>query len=170
MAAMADSIDAVSEAARAVLRTLSREDQSLFLREKDEYLARRVGDSPLLDQRCCLRVVMTRLREGYTAALARFEAELEAKSEMRGGWRDSVTRKLPGEFESPMPWLHPFKLAREDLEPLEEELEAALAMGKTELRGFGRLREVLERHELQLPLPSPHVGPKFLPGEVRVFK
>jgi hypothetical protein len=167
---MADSIDAVSEAVRAVLRTLSHEDQSLFLREKAEHLARPVGDSPLLDQLCCLRVVVARLREGYTAALARFEAGLEAKSEMRGGWRASVIRKLPGEFESPMPWLHPFKLAREDLEPLEKELEAALASGKTELRDFGRLREVLERYELKLPLPSPRVEPKFRPGAVRVFK
>jgi hypothetical protein len=167
---MADPIDAASEAVRAVLRILSQEDQSLFRKEKQECLARGVVESPLLDQRCCLRVVTTRLREGYSEALTRFEAGLEAKSEMRGGWRNSVTRKLPGEFESPMPWLHPFKLAREELETLEEELETALASGETELREFGRLPEVLERHQLELPLPSPHLEPKFRPGAVRVFK
>ena len=167
---MAASIDSVSEAVRATLHTLSREDQSLFLEEKDSYLARRVGDSPLLDQLCCLRVVMTRLSEGYAEALHRFEEGIEAKTEMPGGWRQSVTRKLPGEFESPMPWLHPFKLAREDLERLEKELEEALASGEIEARDLGRLREVLDRHELQLPLPSPHIEPKFRPGAVRVYK
>jgi hypothetical protein len=89
---------------------------------------------------------------------------------MPGGWRKSVTRKLPGEFESPMPWLHPFKLAREDLARLEKELEEALAGGETEARSPGRLREVLERHDLQLPLPSPHFEPKFRPGAIRVYK
>jgi hypothetical protein len=167
---MAASIDSASEAARAILRSLSREDQSLFLEEKGRYLARRAGDSPLLDQLCCLRVVMTRLSEGYAEALRRFEEGIEAKTEMPGGWRQSVTRKLPGEFESPMPWLHPFKLAREELQPLEEELEAALASGETEARDQGRLREVLERHELQLPLPSPYIEPKFRPGAVRVYE
>ena len=77
---MAASIDSVSEAVRATLHTLSREDQSLFLEEKNSYLARRVGDSPLLDQLCCLRVVMTRLSEGYATALARFEEGIEAKT------------------------------------------------------------------------------------------
>ena len=167
---MAASIDSVSEAVRATLHTLSREDQSLFLEEKDRYLGRRVGDSPLLDQLCCLRVVLTRLSEGYAAALTRFEEGLEAKTGMSGGWRKSVTRKLAGEFESPMPWLHPFKLSSEDLQPLKEDLEAALARGETEARDLGRLREVLDEHELQLPLPSPHIEPKFRPGAVRVYK
>ena len=167
---MAASIGSVSEAVRATLHALSPEDQKLFLEAKDRCLAGRMGESPLLDQRCCLWVVMTRLAEGYATALARFEEGLEAKTRMPGGWRKSVTRKLPGEFESPMPWLHPFKLAREDLRPLEEELEAALARGETATRDLGRLREVLERHELQLPLPSPHIEPKFRPGAVRVYK
>ena len=167
---MGASIDSVSEAVRAMLRALSPEDQSLFLEEKDGYLARGVGDSPLLDQLCCVRVVMSGLSEGYAEALRRFEEGIQEKTEMPGGWRKSVTRKLPGEFESPMPWLHPFKLAREELEPLEEEMEAALASGETELRDFGRLREVLERHQLALPLPSPHLEPRFRPGAVRVFK
>jgi hypothetical protein len=167
---MAASIDSVSDAVRAVLQALSQEDQSLFLEEKDRYLARPVKDSPLLDQLCCLRVVMTRLSEGYAAALRRFEEGLAAKTEMRGSWRESVTLKRPGEFESPMPWLHPFKLAREDLEPLEEEWDTALARGETEARDPGRLREVLDEHELQLPLPSPDFGPKWRPGAIRVFK
>lgn len=167
---MAASIDSVSDAVRPILQALSHEDQDLFLEEKDRYLARPIGDSPLLDQICCLRVVMTRLSEGYAAALRRFQEGLAAKTEMPGGWRESVTRKLPGEFESPMPWLHPFKLAREDLEPLEEEWQAALARGETEAGDPARLREVLDRHELPLPLPSPHFEPKFRPGAIRVFK
>jgi hypothetical protein len=167
---MAASIDSVSDAVRATLQTLSRQDQSLFLEEKDRYLERPVDDSPLLDQLCCLRVVMTRLSEGYAAALRRFEEGLAAKTEMPGGWRKSVTRKLPGEFESPMPWLHPFKLAREDLRPLEEEWEAALARGETEARNPTKLQQVLDSHELRLPLPSPDIEPKFRPGAVRVYR
>jgi hypothetical protein len=167
---MGASIDSVSEAARATLDVLSPEDQKRFLEEKDSYLGRGVGDSPLLDQLCCLRVVMDGLSEGYAEAFRRFEEGIQAKTQMPGGWRKSVTRKLPGEFESPMPWLHPFKLAREDLERLERELEEALASGETEARNPGRLREVLERHELQLPLPSPHIEPKFRPGAIRVYK
>ena len=167
---MAVSIDSVSDAVRATLQALGHQDQSLFLEEKNRYLEGPVGDSTLLDQLCCLRVVMTRLSEGYAAALGRFEERLEEKTEMPGGWRESVTRKLPGEFESPMPWLHPFKLAREELHPLEEEWEAALARGETEARDSARLQEVLDRHELQLPLPSPDIEPKFRPGAVRVYK
>ena len=167
---MAASIDSVSDAVRSTLQTLSRQDQSLFLEEKDRYLERPVGDSPLLEQLCCLRVVMRRLSAGYAAALRRFEKGLTAKTEMPGGWRESVTRKLPGEFESPMPWLHPFKLAREDLHPLEEEREAALARGETEVRDSAKLQEVLDRHELQLPLPSPDIEPKFRPGAIRVYR
>ena len=167
---MAASIDSVSDAVRPILQALSHEDQHLFLEEKDRYLARRVVDSPLLDQLCCLRVVMTRLSEGYAAALRRFQEGLAAKTEMRGSWRESVTLKRPGEFESPMPWLHPFKLARGDLEPLEEEWLAALARGETEAADPARLQEVLDRHELQLPLPSPHFDPKWRPGAIRVFK
>ena len=167
---MAASIDSVSDAVRAVLQALSHEDQQLFLEEKDRYLARPVNDSPLLDQLCCLRVVMTRLSEGYAGALRRFEEGLAAKTEMRGSWRESVTLKRPGEFESPMPWLHPFKLARGDLEPLEEEWQAALARGETEAGDPARLQEVLDRHELPLPLPSPDFEPKWRPGAIRVFR
>jgi hypothetical protein len=167
---MTASIDSASDAVRATLQALSREDQSLFLKEKQRYLARPMVDSPLLDQLCCLRVVMARLSEGYTAALHRFTEGLAAKAEMPGGWRKSVTRKLPGEFESPMPWVHPFKLARGDLEPLEQAWEEALARGETEARDPGWLQGVLDRHELELPLGSPHIGPRFRPGAVRVFK
>jgi len=167
---MVASIDSVSEAVRAVLQALSHEDQHLFVEEKDRYLARPVDDSPLLDQLCCLRVVTTRLSEGYAVALRRFEEGIAAKTEMPGGWRESVTLKRPGEFESPMPWLHPFKLAREDLKPLEEEWQAALARGENEARDPARLQELLDRHGLALPLPSPHFEPKFRPGAIRVFK
>jgi hypothetical protein len=69
-----------------------------------------------------------------------------------------------------MPWLHPFKLAREELKPLVEEWESAIGRGETEARDPHRLREVLDGHELQLPLPSPHFEPKWRPGAIRVFK
>jgi hypothetical protein len=61
-----------------------------------------------------------------------------------------------------MQWLDPH--------PLEEEWEAALARGETEARDSAKLQEVLDRHELQLPLPSPDIEPKFRPGAIRVYK
>jgi hypothetical protein len=161
---MASSMDSVCESVRVTLERLAAEDQRLFLEEKERCVEERLPDSPLLDQLCCLRLVMTRLSEGYARALAAFEDNLERRSKMGEGWRRSTARKVAGEYESPMPWVHPFRLAREELEPLEEELQAAVATGETEQRDPGRLLEVLEKHELGLPLPSPHVQPRFRPG------
>ena len=69
-----------------------------------------------------------------------------------------------------MPWLHPFKLAGEELEPLEAELEAAVLGGETRTADPGRLESVLARHGLELPLPSADVEPAFPPGGVRTYE
>jgi hypothetical protein len=150
-----------------MLRDLGSEDQRLFLEEKNKRIEQQIADGPLLDQICCLRVVLARLSQGYATALARFEERLEARASMTGGWRDSVTRKLPDEYESPMPWLHPFKLARDELTLLERQLEASLADGSTTDTGFATFREVLDRHGLELPLPSPIMEPRFRPGAAK---
>ena len=107
------------------------------------------------------------MSEGYARALRDFEAMLEQRIGMRPGWRKSLSRKVAGEYESPMPWLHPFRLAREALDPVQEELEAAVAAGETRERHPERLREVLAKHGLALPLPSPRMAPRFLPGNLR---
>ena len=167
---MASSMDSVSENTRATLESLSSEDQQLFLEERGKVLERGVGNSPLLDQLCCLRLIMTRLAEGHEVALKAFDETLGEKVKKRTGWRKSVIRKLSGEYESPMPWMHPFKLAREELQPLEERLEAAVGRGETEELDLSELQRVLERHHLELPLPSPFPPPPFPPGGVRTYK
>ena len=167
---MASSMDSVSENTRATLESLSSEDQQLFLEERGKVRERGVGGSPLLDQLCCLRLIMTRLAEGHEVALNAFDETLGDKVKRRAGWRKSVIRKLSGEYESPMPWMHPFKLAREELQPLEERLEAAVGRGETEELDLSELQRVLERHHLELPLPSPFPPPPFPPGGVRTYK
>ena len=167
---MASSVDSVSENTRATLESLSSEDQQLFLEERGKVRERGVGDSPLLDQLCCLRLIMTRLAEGHEVALKAFDETLGEKVKKRTGWRKSVIRKLSGEYESPMPWMHPFKLAREELQPLEGRLEAAVGRGETEELDLGELQRVLERHHLELPLPSPFPPPPFPPGGVKTYK
>lgn len=161
------SIDTVSEPARALLRDLGPDDRRLFFDERDVRVAQRAPEGPLLDQLCCLHVITTRLSQGYAAALARFDERLAARSRMKGGWRDSVTRKLPHEYESPMPWLHPFKLAGDELSLLERELETSLAADGSTDADFARVREILARHGLDLPLPSPSVEPRFRPGAAK---
>jgi hypothetical protein len=158
-------MDSVSENTRETLESLSSDDQQLFLEERGKVLERGVGGSPLLDQLCCLRLIMTRLAEGHEVALNAFDETLGDKIKKRTGWRKSVLHKLSGEYESPMPWMHPFKLAREELQPLEERLEAAVGRGETEELDLSELQRVLERHHLELPLPSP-----FPPGGVRTYK
>ena len=167
---MASSMDSVSENTRATLESLSSEDQQLFLEERGKVMERGVGGSPLVDQLCCLRLIMTRLAEGHQLALNAFDESLGDKVKKRTGWRKSVILKLSGEYESPMPWMHPFKLAREELQPLEERLEAAVDRGETEELDLSELQRVLERHHLELPLPSPFPPPPFPPGGVRTYK
>ena len=161
---MTAALDSVAESVRAVLSTLDADDQRLFFEKRERCAREKLREGPLLDQLCFLRVVRARLGQGYVRALADFEERLEQRSQMREGWRKSTLRKVAGEYESPMPWLHPFRLADEDLEPLERELQAAVAAGETAPRGPERLLEVLERHELGLPLPTPIVEPRFRPG------
>lgn len=167
---MASSMASVSENTRATLERLSSEDQQLFLEERGKLRERGADDSPLVDQLCCLRLIMTRLAEGHEVALRAFDETLGDKVEKRTGWRKSVLRKLSGEYESPMPWMHPFKLAREELQPLVERLEAAVDRGDTAELEPGELQRVLERHQLELPLPSPFPPPRFPPGGVRTYK
>ena len=167
---MASSMDSVSENTRAMLESLSSEDQQLFLEERGKVRERGVGGSPLLDQLCCLRLIMTRLAEGHEVALNAFDETLGDKVKRRAGWRKSGIRQLSGEYVSPMPWMHPFKLAREELQPLEERLEAAVGRGETEELDLSELQRVLERHHLELPLPSPFPPPPFPPGGVRTYK
>jgi hypothetical protein len=156
-----------SEALRTMLESVGSEDQKRFLEERGRVLADQRAESPLLDQLCLLRVVIARLSAGYARALSDFEAKLEQRVRMRPGWRKSLARKVAGEFESPMPWLHPFRLARESLSSVQDELEAAVAAGETRERQTERLRDVLAENGLALPLPSPHVAPRFLPGNPR---
>jgi hypothetical protein len=164
---MASAPDSESQAVRALLASVGAEDRQLFLAERRRLLDDRCAASPLLDQLCLLRVVMARLSEGYSEALSAFEALLEQRTRIRPGWRKGSTRKVSGEYESPMPWLHPFRLAREELDPLRAELEAAAAKGETRERRPERLQEVLAKHGLGLPLPSPLVRPRFLPGSLQ---
>ena len=164
---MAFPLDSESEVVRAMLTRVGSEDQKLFLEERRRLLEDECAESPLLDQLCLLRVVMARLSEGYARALSDFEAMLEQRTRMRPGWRKSLAHKVSGEYESPMPWLHPFRLAREELDPMRNELETAVARGETRERQPERLEEVLAKHELALPLPSPLVQPKYLPGSPR---
>lgn len=161
---MATSLESVCESVRATLGELGEADGRLFLEERERCRAEGLTAGPLLDQLCCVRRIRSRLAEGYAEALARFEERLEQRSSMAEGWRKSTARKAPAEYESPMPWMHPFRLAGEDLESLEAELHDAVARGETKERALGRLRAVLEQHEISLPLPSPHVGPRFPPG------
>jgi hypothetical protein len=165
---MASGIHCESQTVRAMLESVSSQDRDLFLEERKRLLEGRHAESPLLDQLCLLRMVMARLSEGHARALAAFEATLEQRTRMRGGWRKSVLRKMSDEYEAPMPWLHPFKLAREELGPLLQELEAAVEEGETREREWARLHQVLEKYQLEMPLSSPAVQPRFPPGNARV--
>jgi hypothetical protein len=161
---MTAPLDSVAQSVRATLSILDADDQQLFFQEREQCTEKQLAEGPLLDQLCCLRVVRARLAEGYKRALADFEERLERRSQMSEGWRKSTARKVTGEYESPMPWLHPFRLADEELEPLERELQEAVAAGETAPRDPERLLQVLESHELELPLPTPLLEPRFRPG------
>jgi len=167
---MAASMKSVSEKVRATLGGLSSEEQQLFLKEKNEALEGKASDGPLLDQLCFVRLLMAMLAEGHKVAVTDFQATLDGKMHMRGGWRKSIMRKVPSEYESHMPWMHPYKLAREDLQPLEAQLAAAVAKGETEEKDWALIEQVLDRHRLDLPLSVPALLPEFQPGGIRVYK
>ena len=166
---MTTSMDSISEIIRTDLSSLSSEDQQFFLEEKDRHLEGQVKDSSLLDQLCWLYLIRTRLSEGYKKTLNTYKEKLEGRTRMMGGWRKSPTLKAESEYESPMPWLHPFKLAGEELQPLEDELKAAVAEGETDEKDLGKLQEVLTKYKLRLPLPAPSLKPKYTPDSVRVY-
>lgn len=166
---MTSSKDSKSKKASYELGNLSSEEQRRFQEEKDSYVKRQITDSPLLDQVCLLRLIIAQLSGGYAKALTDFEEKLGTRVRMLDGWRQSKIKKA-SEFESPMPWLHPFKLAAEELQRLQEELEAAVMKGETEEKDLGRLREVMDKYQLQLPLPSHLIRPRYLPRSVRVYK
>lgn len=167
---MTSSIDSISEIIRTALSSFSSKDQEFFLKEKNIHLERQIKDSSLLDQLCWVRLIRTRLSEGYKKTLNTYKEKLKGRTGMMGGWRKSPTMKATSEYESPMPWLHPFKLAGEELQPLEDELKAAVVEGETYEKDLGKLQEVLDKYKLQLPLPSPSLKPKYTPRPVRVYK
>ena len=78
-------MDSESENPGAMLESLSSEDQQLFLEERGKVRERGVGDSPLLDQLCCLRLIMTRRGTYDEAARIPLDENGSGKS---GGWRD----------------------------------------------------------------------------------
>jgi len=149
---------------------MSTEDQSLFTETKRRFMEREIADSPLLDQVCWVRLIGTRLREAFTEVLSAYKAKLRSRIDMPGGWRKSTTTKSSGEFESPMPWLHPFKLAADDLQSLEEELTSAASAGETGEKELKRLQEVLLEHHLQLPLQPVSLKPDYTPRPTRIFR
>jgi len=167
---MTSSMDSISKIIRTDLSSFSSEDQQFFLEEKNRHLEGQIKDSSLLDQLCWLCLIRTRLSEGYKKALNTYKEKLEERTMMIGGWRKSPTMKAASEYESPMPWLHPFKLAGEELQPLEDELKAAVAEGETDEMDLVRLQEVLAKHKLWLPLPSPSLKPKYTPDSVGGYK
>jgi hypothetical protein len=167
---MTSSMDQVSEKLGLKVDNLDPEDRRLFFENKDEYLKHQIIDSPLLDQLCSVHLIMTRLSEGYERALAEFEERLEERTASPEGWRKSLTSKTLEELESPMPWLHPFKLAKEELKPLSEALETAVLGGETEEKELGMLQEVMGKYRLQFPLPSHIMKPRYPPRGVRVYR
>jgi hypothetical protein len=167
---MAASLESVSENVRARLEGLSAEDQQLFLEAKAKALETGASGGPLVDQLCFVRQLRATLAEAHKAAVTDFQATLDGKMRMRGGWRKSIMRKVPAEYESHMPWMHPYKLAGDELQPLEAELEAAVGRGETEEKDWALIEEVLDRHRLDLPLSEPPLPPEFQPGGVRVYK
>jgi len=166
---MGSTVSVLSESIRKVLRDLGEDDRRLFLRYKTSLIEDQIGDSPLLDQLCWVRLVRTRLSDNYAMALSTYREGLAGRVNMPGGWRKSRTIKSRGEFESPMPWLHPYKLAGEALQPLEEELHRSVTSGQTAERDISRLLQVLEEHDIRFPISPSQLSPKFPPRPLRTY-
>lgn len=166
---MGSTIDSSSESIGKSLKNLSEDDRRLFLEYKKTIMGNQVADSPLLDQLCWVRLVRTRLLDNYTIALSASKEKLKERIDMPGGWRESRTVKTASEFESPMPWLHPFKLAAEELKSFEEGLNAAVSSGETEEKDATMLQEVLDKYDIRFPITSSHLSPKFPPRSLRIF-
>ncbi len=157
------SMNSVSENMQDKLKNLDPGDQKLFLAKKEKYIKRNINDSPLLDQLCYVHLIITRLSEGYSKALAGFEGKLDSQLSALESWRDSFSIKMDGEYESPMPWLHPLKLAGSELKPLEEELEADVLKGETQERDLKKLYKTMDQYQLRLPLPGDFLRQRNLP-------
>ena len=167
---MASTIDSVSESIRKLLVDLGEEDLRLFLDDKATYIQRHSSDSPMLDQLCWVRLIRVRLAEAFSVALSNYKERLKGRTSMPGGWRKSPTTKTPSEFESPMPWLHPYKLAGEALRPLEEALETAVTSGETAIQDLSILENVCRQYDIQLPLSSQTSNPSFPPRSLRMYR
>ena len=167
---MSFAIAVGSEDIRSALIRLSREDQQLFSDTREKYAKNVIGDGPLLDQICWLRLIMIRLRENFSSALSAYEEGLKDRINKPGGWRKLRTIKLSGEFESPMPWLHPFKLAANGIQSLEEELVSAVSGGETEEKDMKRLQEIFNQYNLQFPIQPVSLKPDYMPRPTRIFK
>ncbi|MEE8399476.1 MAG: hypothetical protein V3S89_10755 [Desulfobacterales bacterium] len=160
---MTTTIDSVSESVKTSLEKLSSVNQKLFLAEKERSLKQPISNSPLLDQLCWVKLIRIMLADGHSMRLTEFKNDLKERSKRVMSWRKSPTIKTDGEFEGPMPWLHPFKLAGEALWPLEISLEEAVTSGQTEEEDLTALQEVLHRHNIDLPLQPQSTTPRFPP-------
>lgn len=167
---MTPAIDSISEDIQRRLADLSEEDLRLFLDDKAAYIQRHIDDSPLLDQLCWVRLIQTRLAGAFSKVLSNYKERLEGRTSMVGGWRKSPTTKAPSEFESPMPWLHPYKLAGEALQPLTEALETAVSSGETAALDLKLLEDVCNRYDIQLPLSPLPLKPSFPPRPLRMYQ
>lgn len=167
---MSSTIPSESEHIQTILNKLNPEDQQLFSETKENYTKRAIADSPLLDQLCWIQLISARLKEHYSTVLSSYEERLKNRIDMPEGWRKLKTIKSPSEFESPMPWLHPFKLTADAIKPLEEELETAVSAGETKEKDLKNLQDLFDKYNLQFPLESLSLKPKYPPRPTRVFK
>ena len=167
---MSSTIPSASEHIQTTLHKLNPEDQQLFSETKENYTKRQIVDSPLLDQLCWIQLINARLKEHYSTVLSSYTERLKNRIDMPGGWRKLRTIKSSGEFESPMPWLHPFKLTADALQPLEEELEPAVSAGETKEKDLKKLQDLFDKYNLQFPLEPLSLKPKYPPRPTRIFK
>ena len=152
------------------LDSLSSDDKKLFLDLKSEWQKKQIQESPLLDQLCWVQLIRRQLTDRFAKALSSHKEKLEKRVKMPSRWRKSPTIKSPEEFEGPMPWLHPYKMAGQALAPLEKELTAAVGSGDTKAKDIAMLKEVLSKHNLQYPLASEAPVPRFPPRSLRLYK
>lgn len=152
------------------LDDLSSDDKQLFQDIKSEWQKKQIKESPLLDQLCWVQLIRRRLSDSFAKALLSQREKLEKRAKMPSRWRESPTIKSPEEFEGPMPWLHPYKMAGEALAPLEQELKTAINSGDTNANDISMLGEVLSKHNLKFPLASDEPIPRFPPRSLRFYK
>jgi hypothetical protein len=167
---MPSTIPLLSEHIKTALINLSPEDQRFFSETKENYTKREMADSPLLDQLCWVLLIEIRLKENFSKVLSTYTERLKSRIDMPDGWRKSTTIKSYSELESPMPWLHPFKLAADDIQSLEEELVSAVSARETAEKDLKILQEIFDQYNLQFPLQPISLKPEYLPRPTRIFK